>query len=162
MSDYRTYTDEDGEEQEFIVFIIHGHSEDWREIERYINKKLNFKTVVLKENYKPGETIIEKLEEAVYEECDCAVAIMSPDDQTSDGKKRARQNVLYEIGYCQSAYDRDGVIILKEESVELQSDLHGLVYIGYKKGNIGSTLAQLAEGLEEIYEEDDDDDDDDD
>jgi predicted nucleotide-binding protein len=157
MSNYRTYIDEDGDEQEFTVFIIHGHSESWREVERYINKKLNLKTIVLKENYKPGETIVEKLEDAVYDDCDCAVAIMTPDDQTIDGKNRARQNVLYEIGYCQSAFGRDGVIILKEDSVEIHSDLHGLVFIGFKSDNIRSTFAELAEGLEAIYEYEDED-----
>ena len=154
MGEYKTYIDEDDKEQEFTVFIIHGHSEDWRIVERYINKKLHFNTVVLKETYCSGETIIDKLENMIGD-CNCAVAIMSPDDRTSDGKFRARQNVLFELGYCHSFYEGD-VIILKEESVEMHSDLHGLVYIPYNKGNIETAFAQLAEGLEDIYEYEED------
>ena len=153
MSDYKTYIDDDGDEQEFTVFIIHGHSDDWKDVERYINKKLGFNTVVIKENYRAGETIIDKVEDAVWEECDCAVAILSPDDLTKDGKFLARQNVLFELGYAQGVYEREYVVILKEDSVAINSDLHGIVYIEYKKGNIQSVFHQLAEGLEEIYDD---------
>jgi predicted nucleotide-binding protein len=153
MQRFKTYINEDGIEKEFTVLIIHGHSEDWRIVERHINKKLDYKTLVLKENYRPGETLIEKLEDAVLEECDCAVAIMTPDDQMADGSLRARQNVLYEIGFCHNAYDRDGVIILRENLTEIMSDLHGLVTINYSKNHIEATFLKLEEGLDNIYEE---------
>lgn len=152
MSKYRTYKDEEEDEADFIVFIIHGHSDDWRKVERYINHNLNFRTVVLLEDNNPSNTIIEDLEENINEMCDCAVAIMSPDDITADGKNRARQNVLFEIGYCFGFYNREDVVILKEKSVEINSDLHGLIYIPYLKDNIDTTFHKLGERLEEIFE----------
>jgi hypothetical protein len=30
---------------------------------------------------------------------------MSPDDQLNDGNFRARQNVVYELGYCSGVFD---------------------------------------------------------
>jgi len=88
------------------------------------------------------------------EDCECAVAIMSPDDKTIDGKYRARQNVLFEIGYCYGNREsREDTIILKENSVEINSDLHGLIYIPYTQGYIDSTYHKLGQQLEKIYEE---------
>jgi predicted nucleotide-binding protein len=153
MSEYETYsTGLFSADKEFTVFIIHGHAPDWRIVERFINKKLNFKTIVLQETYRSGETIIEKLE-SLLEECDCAVAIMSPDDKMIDGTFRARPNVIYEMGYCDGSMHRERLIVMKEKTVDIHSDLHGLVYIPYEDGHIESAFSQLAEGLNEIFDE---------
>ena len=157
MSNYKTHHKD---EEEFIAFIIHGHSEDWRIVERFINKTLGVESIVLKEVYRPGETIIEKLEDLI-EQCHFAIAVLTPDDFTNDNRSLARQNVMFELGYCHSLFEGD-CIILKEESVEINSDLHGLVYIEYKKGNIESTFSQLSEGIEEIFQNLEDEEDDDD
>ncbi|MCX6258979.1 MAG: nucleotide-binding protein [Bacteroidia bacterium] len=153
MSEYRTYINEDGEEKYFTVFIIHGHSDTWRNVERFINHSLNFKTVVLIEDNIPGKIIIDDLEENI-EDCECAVAIMSKDDKIADNKYISRQNVLFEIGYCIGVFEeREDLVILKEKSVEINSDLYGLIYIPYSEDNIDSTFHKLAERLEEIYED---------
>lgn len=153
MGNFHTYsTGFLSPDKEFTVFLIHGHSEDWRKVERFINKDLRYKTIVLQEIYRSGETIVEKLE-SILEECDCAVAIMSPDDKMPNGNFRARQNVIYEMGFCSGQLDRERLIVLKERSVEIHSDLHGLVYIPYDKGHIESAYSHLRNGLDDIYDE---------
>ncbi|MBI4649442.1 MAG: nucleotide-binding protein, partial [Bacteroidia bacterium] len=65
----------------------------------------------------------------------------------------ARQNVLFEIGYCFGVFDdREDTVILKEKSVEINSDLHGLIYIPFTDGNVNATFYKLEKRLEEIYE----------
>jgi len=58
MAKYRTYKDAEGNKVDFIVFIIHGRSEDWRKVERYINHDLNFRTIVLVEDNIPGRVLL--------------------------------------------------------------------------------------------------------
>lgn len=153
MREFNTYsTGFLSPDKEFTVFLIHGRSEDWRKVERFINKDLKYKTVVLQEVYRSGETIVEKLE-SMLEDCDCAVAIMSPDDQMASGNYRARQNVIYEMGFCSGQLQREKLIVLKERSVEMHSDLHGLVYIPYENGYIESAYSHLRNGLDELYKE---------
>jgi predicted nucleotide-binding protein len=168
----RTYIDEDGDEVPFIVFITHGRSELWRNVERYINKTLDMDTVVLKEHYR-GCTIVEKLEDEA-QVGDCAVIVMTPDDKMESGGFRSRQNVIHEIGYLQALYGRERVIILKEREVEFFSNNYGVEYIEFIGDAIHATFYTLREALDEIYnefveeesdastDEDDDEEDDDD
>lgn len=161
MPDYRTYIDDDNDEVEFTVFIIHGHSEEWRKVERYIKDELGFNAIVMKESYS-GKLILNKFRDAVSE-ADCAIAIMSPDDKLENGNFRARQNVLYELGYCQGVfdyyygddYDFEPVIVIKEKSIDFKeaSDLLGLEVLNYTHNNIESTIHHISKALENMYEE---------
>jgi predicted nucleotide-binding protein len=147
----RTYIDEDGDEVPFKVFITHGRSELWRQVERYINKNLDIDTVVLKEQYS-GYTIVEKLEDEA-DECDCGIVIMTPDDKMENGSVRSRQNVIHEIGYLQGLFGRERVVILKEQAVEFFSNNFGVEYIGFIGDKIDVTFHTLREALEEIYDD---------
>src|SRR5258706_7837424 len=71
MFKYRTYIDDKGEETEFTIFLIHGHSEEWHKVERYIKEKLEFNVKVLKEDFS-GKIVLNKLKETIWYECDCA------------------------------------------------------------------------------------------
>jgi len=46
---------------------------------------------------------------------------------------RARQNVVFEFGYFVGLLGRDRVCCLHEGDLELPSDMHGIVYIPFKK-----------------------------
>lgn len=162
MPDYRTYTDEEGDDVEFTVFIIHGHSEEWRKIERFIKDELGFNAIVMKESYS-GKQILDKFTDAVID-ADCAVAIMSPDDKLANGNFRARQNVLYELGYCKGVlenyyaeedYDFEPVIVIKEKTIDMRevSDLIGLEVLNYHHNGIETVYHHLGRALQNIYEE---------
>lgn len=162
MFKYKTYIDDDGEEVEFTIFIIHGHSEEWRKVERYIKDVLNFNAIVLKESY-TGRIIFDKFRDTVWEEVDCAVAIVSPDDKLDNDNYRARQNVLYELGYCQAVFDSfyedeieiEPVIIIKEDTIDFRevSDLLGVEVLVYNNKSIESIFHKLNIALNSIYNE---------
>ena len=147
----RKYFDEDGDKVLFKVFITHGRSELWRNVERYINKTMDIETVVLKEQYS-GFTIIEKLEDEA-DECDCGVIVMTPDDKMDNGVVRSRQNVIHEIGYLQGLYGRERVVILKENSVEFFSNNFGVEYIPFAGDAIDVTFHTLREAIDAIYDD---------
>lgn len=159
MPDYRTYLDEDNEEVVFRVFIAHGRSELWRKVERFINKELSFDTAVMLEEFY-GNHVIDKLDEMVGE-CDCAVVILTPDDETKLGVFRGRQNVIHELGYCQGIFPEIyHVVVLKEKSVEFFSNNYGLDVIEFNGNDIEMTFIKLKTALENVYEEYNEDDDD--
>jgi predicted nucleotide-binding protein len=157
VSSFRKYKNEKGRKEEFVVFIIHGKSKIWKHVKKYINEQLQFATVVLIEEVDQGD-LLHLFKESVWEDCDCAVAIMSPDDKMKNGRVRARQNVLFEIGYCQGLWDHyyqddniKPVIILKEKKVEMPSDLAGNKVILYNEGQISKSLDKLSVALESIF-----------
>ena len=159
---YKTYLNDEDEEVEFTVFIVHGHSEEWRKVERYIKDELRFNAIVLKESFS-GKVILEKFKDAVWYEADCAVAIMSPDEKLQTGQFRTRQNVLFETGYCLGVfesyygedYDFESAIILKESKIDFKdvSDLLGVEVIDYTEQNIEATFLKLGKALKNIYKE---------
>lgn len=159
---WRRYKGEDGKSQVFRVFISHGRSVLRNRVKRFVEEELSFATEVLVDRFS-GAVIFDKLEDNAWD-CDCAIVIMTPDDPQPGGKTfRARQNVVHEIGYLQGMFrDRELVAILKEESVEWFTNVHGIEYIGFSGEKVTSAFPKLKQALEDIYEwycSDDDDDD---
>lgn len=76
---------------------------------------------------------------------------MTGDDVTQADEARVRENVMHEIGFFQGCYGRNLVILLHEEGVNIPSNLHGLVYIPFPKGNIEAGFHVLTRELKAIY-----------
>ncbi|PZR25253.1 MAG: hypothetical protein DI538_27455, partial [Azospira oryzae] len=109
--------------------------------------------IVLKDTV-DGKYLLERVRDSVWKEAHCAIVIMSPDDMTKQKQFRARQNVVFELGYCLGAFDSiekrywyNAVIILKEKSVETFSDLGGIQFIEYQQNLNGINLSMLTETL---------------
>lgn len=123
-------------------FIVHGH--DLQEVEAlkaFLQKNVEGLTpIVLFENRSGGLTIIEKFEDYAKESF-VVFALLTPDDIVVDLKKnevtrRARQNVIFEIGYFLGAMGRKTgkVLLLCKGNVEIPSDLDGVVRIDITNG----------------------------
>lgn len=132
------------------VFITHGPAKDWLEVQAYIEKDLGLRTLELAQEASLGNTIIEKLEYNSAS-CDAAVIVMSGDDADAEGQPRARENVLHEIGFFQSKYGRRNVVLLHEDGVSIPSNLGGIVYTAYPKGNVGAAFGVMARELKAVY-----------
>ncbi len=112
------------------IFIIHGHDDVLKlEIARFV-EKLGFESVILHEVANMGRHIFEKFEEEATNAL-FAIALLSPDDETNQGTKRARQNVIFEMGYFLGKLGRGKIILIKKGKIEIPSDLHGVIYINY-------------------------------
>lgn len=117
------------------IFIVHGHDVDRAEVvARVVDKATGRESVILHEQPDAGRTIIEKFE-AHSATAAFAVVILTPDDRGGpiDGavNPRARQNVVFEMGYFFGAIGRARVCVLYDPSVELPSDVHGLLYVPF-------------------------------
>lgn len=115
------------------VFVIHGRDEGAREMIVGFLKKLELKPVILSEQSSRGRTIIEKFEK--HSKVGFAIALLTPDDTGSlkgAGNKpnpRARQNVIFELGFFIGRLGRERVCALTKGEVEIPSDYSGVAYI---------------------------------
>lgn len=95
--------------------------------------------VILHEQEDDSTTIIEKFDRAATQ-AGFAVAILTADDvggakADKDVQPRARQNVIFEAGYCAGLLGRGKVTLLLGEGVEKPSDLDGFIYISLGEAN---------------------------
>lgn len=131
------------------VFISHGHDELVRaKLAEFVTRE-GYEPIVLKEDVAPGKTIVEKLE-AEARDADCALVVLTHDDQTSEGTGRARQNVIHELGYFHGKLKRERVVILLEEGVEWLSNLTGLEVIKFQAAKIEYAFYPLAQALRSV------------
>lgn len=114
------------------IFIVHGHNEGVKHNVARVVEKLKLNPIILNEQSSGGLTIIEKLEK--YANVSFAIVLLTYDDfgnakAESEKNKRARQNVIFELGYFIAKLSRNNVLCLHEDGVELPSDILGVVYV---------------------------------
>jgi predicted nucleotide-binding protein len=118
------------------VFLVHGHDEAaMYAVSHWVDELTGVKPVILSNQINRGQTLIEKFE-SYSADAACAIVLMTPDDEArakrtpaGDTEERARQNVVFELGYFYGKLKRENVIVLNF-GVELPGDINGLVYIG--------------------------------
>ena len=137
------------------TFIVHGHDTVAKlELKDYLQNTLGFpEPIILHQQPNKGRTVIEKFED-VSGDVDLALVLLTPDDIAQGGKYRARQNVVYELGYFVGTFGRKSgrVILLHKGNVEIPSDLAGVIYIDISNGitAAGEEIRSEIEGLEPI------------
>ena len=113
------------------VFVIHGRDTGTRDMVARFLERLKLKPVILSEQSNKGLTIIEKFEQ--HAEVGFAIALLTPDDTGSlEGEKkqsRARQNVIFELGFFIGKLGRERVCALTKGTVEIPSNYSGALYI---------------------------------
>lgn len=118
------------------VFVVHGHDNEMKESVARFLERLDLEAVILHEQASGGDTIIEKFERNA--DVSYAVVLLSPDDvcvaakdKSNTPQQRARQNVVFELGYFVGKLGRSRVCPLVREPLERPSDIHGVVYIPF-------------------------------
>jgi len=129
--------------QVLSVFIVHGHNDTLKyELKNFLQNTLGLpEPIILHEQANKGRTMIAKFEDYAYPS-NLAFVLLTPDDKLStpdnsdDDKRRARQNVIFELGFFLGTLGRETgrVILLHVGPLELPSDLAGITYIDVSKG----------------------------
>jgi predicted nucleotide-binding protein len=111
---------------------VHGHDDGAKhELDRFL-AEIGLEPVILDRHPDQGQTILEKFEK--HSSVGYAIALLTPDDSTQpDGagarvEQRARQNVIFELGFFLGELGRRRVCCLYRRGVTLPSDIHGLIY----------------------------------
>ena len=124
-------------------FIVHGRNDSMKgELKNYLQNTLDLgEPVILHEQPAMGRTIIEKFEQEA-QNVDLVFVLLTPDDLVASGdeensiKRRARQNVIFEMGYFFAKLQRltGRVFLLSQGGVELPSDISGIIYVDISRG----------------------------
>jgi predicted nucleotide-binding protein len=132
------------------IFLVHGHNEEMKQATARFLEKIGLNPIILHEQPNRGRTIIEKFTD--YANVGFAVILLSADDvafdktlKLKDGKLRARQNVILELGFFLGKIGRENVVVLHEqtENFEIPSDYQGVLYEPYdSKGNWKISIAR--------------------
>ena len=115
------------------VFIVHGRNEGTKNNVKMFLKTLGLDPVILHEQPNEGLTTIEKFER--HAEVAYVIVLLTPDDigylasEEDKARARARQNVIFELGYFVGSLGRDRVCALIKEDVEKPSDYDGVMYV---------------------------------
>jgi predicted nucleotide-binding protein len=114
------------------VFLVHGHDEAVLQAAARFVEQLGLQAIILREQADQGRTIIEKFE-ACAAEVGFAIVLLTPDDLSgpADGAAsgaRARQNVVFELGYFAGKLGRGRTCLLRKGNVDIPSDLYGVIY----------------------------------
>lgn len=118
------------------VFVVHGRNVEIRETVARFLAQLRVEPIILAEQVSQGRTIVELLEH--HADVDYAVILLTGDDlgkgRTQKGNRpRARQNVIFELGFFIAKLGRNRVTTLYEPGVEIPTDYQAVVYVELDK-----------------------------
>ena len=116
------------------VFIVHGHDDAARDAAALFVHECGLRPIILREQAGAGRAIIQKFQD--YTNVGFAIVLLTPDDVGEARVKqnalqpRARQNVIFELGYFIGKLGLHHVCALHTGGVEFPSDYLGVTYIG--------------------------------
>ncbi|MBW7992088.1 MAG: hypothetical protein FVQ84_19025 [Planctomycetes bacterium] len=116
------------------VFLVHGRSKAEKETVARFIEKLSVETVVLDEQANLGRSILKKFRD--YSDVGFAVVLLTGDDKGGLASEdptnlslRARQNVIFELGFFLAKLGDDRVCCLHSSNVEIPSNYSGILYV---------------------------------
>lgn len=124
------------------IFIGHGRNKIWVRLQVYLQDEMELETVTFEAESRTSESIVNILTEFLNS-ASFAILVMTAEDETGDGKIRARQNVIHELGLFQGRLGFQKVVLLKEDKTENFSNIAGLQYIEFSGDNIEQTFYEL-------------------
>jgi predicted nucleotide-binding protein len=124
------------------VFVGHGRNPLWRELKDHLQDKHGIKVEAYEIGARAGHAVRDVLER-MLEKSSFAVLVMTGEDETVDGCRRARQNVIHEIGLFQGRLGSSRAVVLVEAGTEVFSNMEGIEQIRFSQGNIKETFGEV-------------------
>lgn len=122
------------------VFLAYGHHDKAKTAVREFLSHNGLKVLELGRVGQFGDSILGNVDRYINQS-HFAVVLFTGDDEgyslkegMSRKKRRARQNVVFELGYLLAKLGRRRVRVLVEEDVEIPTNYHGMLYISFDNG----------------------------
>src|SRR5690606_18600059 len=136
------------------IFVVHGHDRDARDQLELILRRLGLEPFILQNEDGGGMTIVEALEQSIYQDSAFGVILMTPDDfgyakaeTDADRRPRARQNVILELGMIVASLGRSRMAILQKGALERPSDTDGILRIEFND-HVREAVPKLVQRLQ--------------
>jgi predicted nucleotide-binding protein len=133
----------DADSHRLRPFIVHGHDHSALfALKDFLQNRMGFaEPIILAQMPSLGKTLLEKFENYAAK-ADLVFVLLTPDDVGSaagsakNARARARQNVMFELGYFLGYLRRQtgSVFVLHKGDTEIPTDLSGLVFIDITHG----------------------------
>ena len=120
------------------VFLVHGRDDVAKNEVALFLRAIGLEPIILHLRPNGGRHLLTKFREE-SEGASFAVVLMTPDDEggsagASDQRPRARQNVVFELGFFIGKLEPARVAALLKGDVEKPSDFDGIAYITFDPG----------------------------
>lgn len=138
------------------IFIGHGQSLDWLQLEKFLDKELNLQVDEFNRIPIGGISTKERLQQMLESSC-FAFLILTAEDEIAESKsaadkaqtrRQARMNVIHEAGLFQGKLGFEHAIILLENDCEEFTNIVGLGQIRFDKGKIDARFHEIRRHLE--------------
>jgi predicted nucleotide-binding protein len=124
------------------VFIGHGRALVWLQLKDFLKDTLHLDVDEFNSVSTAGIPTVTRLQE-MLEAAKFAFLLMTAEDEQPDGSLNARQNVVHEAGLFQGRLGFNKAIVLIEEHCQDFSNIRGLTYISFPKGNVKAAFEDV-------------------
>jgi predicted nucleotide-binding protein len=120
------------------VFVVHGRDDAAKNEVALFLRAIGLEPIILHLRPNGGRHLLTKFREE-SDGAGFAVVLMTPDDEgglagAADRRPRARQNVVFELGFFIGKLGPASVAALLKGDVEKPSDFDGIAYIAFDPG----------------------------
>lgn len=129
------------------VFIGHGGSKVWLELQFYLEKRLTLPCSEFNTESVAGVATSHRLDQ-MLDAARFAFLIMTAEDKHADGTMHARPNVIHEIGLFQGRLGARRAIILREDGCSGFSNASGLTDISFPPNHLEMAFDKIRHVLE--------------
>jgi sugar/nucleoside kinase (ribokinase family) len=125
------------------VFVAHGRDPVWYQVKEFIEQECELPVYAFETESWEGRNITEALS-GYLDRCSFAVCVLTGEDMTEDGRRRARQNVIHEAGLFQGRHGFDRVLLLVDEDCDFHLDPIGLNVVRFPRRDLASGFWQIS------------------
>jgi predicted nucleotide-binding protein len=142
--------DERQEAGQVTIFIGHGHDEQWRALKDFLQRSKGYVVVFYESEPRAGYSTIDNLQR-MLNAANMALILHTAEDETKDGRVRARENTVHEAGLFQGKLGFSRAIILLEEGVEEYSNIQGLAQVRFPKDQISTAFGEVMQTIQREF-----------
>ena len=129
------------------IFLGHGRSHVWRQLQDFLERRLGLQIDEFDREPVAGLSSLDRLKSMLHG-ASFAFLIMTAEDEQVDGSRRARENVVHEVGLFQGNLGFNRAIVLLEDGCEPFSNIHGLMSIPFPRNNLEAAFEKVRLVLE--------------
>ena len=116
------------------VFIGHGGDSQWEQVRDWVSEAGYGLQVFEAEERAGYSTLVEVVE--MVRGSHIALLVLTAADTLIDGTKRARENVIHELGLCQGILGVENTVVILETGTIWPSNIDGHIQIRYNRGEL--------------------------